>query len=260
MPVSLLTWRLWRALRSPEEGNPLFERVQGQPVDLPGKRLLKRFSPVTRVIDVLLPAIVVVIAPVALLLASNLLGALIAFNVMSTIQREREQGTYELLALTPIGLGRVNWLIAAACTQRLNAVDRLAQFRTLAIITLVLLVFYLFGDGLVAVVALLAIMLTLNLDAIQSLILGCLSGMLAQAFSEQGAPFAALAIFAFVQIISVYLPVTAVGIVLFDLLHPSRRGVWNAYTEIALALLALLFVLREAIIQAMWRALERRLL
>jgi len=257
---SLLTWRLWRALRSPEAGNTVFERVQGQPIDLPGKRLLTRFSPVARVIAIVLPAIVVLIAPVALLLASNLLGALIAFNIMSTIQRERDQRTYELIALTPMGLGRVNWLIASACTQRLNAVDRLAQFRTLAIITLVLLVFYVFRNGLPAVGALLLILLALNLDAIQSLIVGCLSGMLAQGFREQGAPYAALAIFAFVQIILVYLPITAAGVVLYDLLRPTRRSAWNVYAGIALALLALSFVLREAIIQAIWRTLERSLL
>ena len=60
---------------------------------------------------------------------------------MSTINREREQGTYDLLALTPAGLGSANWLIAAACAYRLNAVERLAQLRTLALTMLVLLLF-----------------------------------------------------------------------------------------------------------------------
>jgi hypothetical protein len=257
---SLLTWRLWRALRSPDELNPLFERIQGQPVDIPGQKLLRPLAPIGRVVGVILPAIIVVIAPAALLLAANFLGGLVAFNIMSTINREREQGTYDLLALTPMGLGRANWLIAEACTLRVNAVERLAQVRTLAIITLVLVTFYLMRFGALAMVVMLAVIVALNIDGIQSLILGGLSGMLAQEFSEQGAPFAALAIFAFVQIILVYLPVTALAILIFDLSHPTRRSVWTTYTLIALVVLALVFLWRELIIQIMWRALEKRLL
>ncbi len=256
----MLTWRLWRALRSPDEDNPLFERVQAQGIDLPGKRLLRPLAPVMRVIGVLLPAVAVVIAPAALLLAANLLGALIAFNIMSTINREREGGTYDLLALTPIGLGAVNWLIAAACTQRLNAIERLAQFRTLALIMLILLMFYFFEDGTVTPIVILSLIVALNFDAIQSLITGCLCGMLAQEFSEQGAPFAALAIFSFVQVVAVYLPVCATAILLYDRIGRSPLDPQIADPLIALLALALLFLLREAIIQAMWRALERKLL
>ena len=255
-----LTWRLWRALRSPEELNPLFERVQGQPVEMPGKKLLRPLQPVFHVLAVILPAILVVIAPAALLLTANLLGGLIAYNVMSTINREREQCTYDLLALTPMGLGRANWLIAEACTYRLNAVDRLAQVRTLAIIMLVLVIFYLLRFSVLTLVVMVAVITALNIDAIQSLILGGLSGMLAQKFSEQGAPYAALAIFAFIQIILVYLPITALGILIYDLSHPTRRSIWTIYTVIALVVLVLIFLWREIIIQIMWRALERRLL
>src|SRR4051812_19887282 len=139
----MLTWRLWRALRFPDEENRLFERVQEQPVELPGQRYLRPFAPITHVLATLLPALVVVIAPLALLLAANILGALIAFNIMRVIRRERDGHTYDLIALIPIGLGAANWQIAAACTVRLNAIDRMAQFRTLAVITLVLLMFYL---------------------------------------------------------------------------------------------------------------------
>src|SRR5690348_7397794 len=105
----MLTWRLWRALRNPEEDNRLFERVQEQPIDLPGKQFLRPLSPVGHVLALILPAVVVVIAPVALFLAANFLGGLVAFNIMSTIQRERDGRTYDLLALTPMGLGRANW-------------------------------------------------------------------------------------------------------------------------------------------------------
>ncbi len=256
----MLTWRLWRALRYPDEDNPLFERVQEQPVEVPGQRYLRPLAPVYHIFASLLPALVVVVAPVALLLASNILGALIAFNVMRVIRRERDGHTYDLLALIPMGLGAANWQIAAACTLRLNAVERLSQFRTLAVITLVLLMFYLSRVSILTSLGLLVIFVALNLDGIQSLIVGCLSGMLAQSVGEDGSPFAALAIFAFVQIIVVYLPVTAAAIVLLDAARPVRFGDESVYGVVALILLALLFALREIIIRILWHMLERRLL
>ena len=255
MPA-LLTWRLWRALRYPDEIHPLYQRMQAQPISFPGLRLL---SPLNRIVGYLLPALVVV-APVVLVLASNLLGAVVAFNIMNTIQRERDQRTYDLLALTPMGLGRANWLIAAACAHRLDAVDRLASLRSLALITLSLLMLYFASSGVFPALTLLVIFLALNLDAIQSLIVGCLSGMLAQMFREQGAPYAALAIFVFAQIIAVYLPITGAAILLYGVLRRSVEDNWLGNSLIVLAALALLFALREAIIQIMWRTLERRLL
>jgi hypothetical protein len=254
----LLTWRLWRALRSPDEDDPLFERMQTRSIELPGQRYLRPLTPVYHVFAFLLPVFAVIVAPLALIIAANVLGGLVAFNIMSTINRERSQRTYDLLALTPIGLGAVNWLIAAACTERLNAIDRLSQFRTLAIITLILLMFYLLKDGVLASVAIIVLMVALNLDSIQTLIVGCLSGMLAQEFGD--VPFVALAIFAFVQIVAIYLPVTAVGILLFDILRRSQSSVLDTDSLTIVITLGLLFVLREIVIQIMWHELERRLL
>ena len=254
----MLTWRLWRALRSPDEDNPLFERMQVQAIDIPGKRWLRPLTPLYHVFAFFIPIVAVVVAPVALVVAANVLGALIAFNIMSAINRERNQRTYDLLALIPIGLGAVNWLIAAACTQRLDAIDRLSQFRTLAIITLILLMFYFVRSGFLAMAAVVVLMIALNLDAIQTLIVGCLSGMLAQEFGD--VPFLALAIFAFIQIITVYLPVTAIAILLFDILRRSQTSALDTDSLTIVIVLVMLFGLRELIIRLRWRELERRLL
>lgn len=257
----MLTWRLWRALRYPDEGNPLFERVQAQLIAFPGLRLLRRISPLFQIFSLILPLIVIVVAPLALLAVSNLLGALAAFNVMHTINGERQRRTYDLLALLPMGLARANWQIAAGCVERIQAVERLAQIRTLAMTPLVLLIFYTFrSDTSFSPITVVIVLVALNLDAIQSLITGCLSGMLAQVFSEQGAPFAALAIFAFVQVIGVYLPVTVVTVLLIDFLLPTGQERWIVELIVGVVGLALLFALREVVIQVMWRALERRLL
>lgn len=261
-----LTWRLWAALRNPEEEHPLFQRVQRLPVDLPGKRLLRPvythrvFKFLWGFTSALLSVVVVVVAPLALLLASNVIGALLAFNVMGTLNREREQGTYDLLALTPNGLGASNWLIAAAWTERLGAVDRLASLRTLAIILLTIALLSSLGAERYSPVTVLALLVALNLDAIQSLLVGCLSGMLAQQFEGSGSPFAALGIFAFAQVVAVYLPTTAAIIFLHDALRPLDWEYRVLQGVVAVVGLVLLFAFHEIVIRWMWRTLERRLL
>ena len=264
--MRLLTWRLWLALRHPEADQPLFQRVQRQPIDLPGKRLLRPvythpvFKFLWGIISALLPVVVVIIAPLALLLASNVIGALLAFNVMGTINREREQGTYDLLALTPNGLGASNWLIAAAWTQRLTAIDRLATFRTLTIIILSIVLLSTLGSERLSPITVLALLVALNLDAIQTLITGCLSGMLAQQFEGSGSPFGALGIFAFAQVIAIYLPATAAIIFLSEVLYLQGWEYSIIQSVVAVVGVLLLFALHEIVIRWMWRSLERRLL
>jgi hypothetical protein len=257
---SLLTWRLWRALRFPDETSPLFQRVQAQPSVIPGRGLLRRLSPLLSAVAVLLSAVAVLIAPALLLVMSNLFGGLVALNVMNTINREREQQTYDLLALTPFGRGTANWQIAAACLNRLDAIDRLASLRSLALMTLVLLLIYSLGGRTLTPILFLALLLALNLDAIQSQVVGCLSGMLAQEFTGHSASFVALAIFAFAQVIAVYLPVTGIAILVFNLCRRAGIDRWLGDALVGGIALALLFLLRETIIRLMWRELERRLL
>ena len=167
-------------------------------------------------------------APLALLLMSNVYGALVAFNVTDTINREREGGTYDLLALTPVGLGASNWQIAAACVARLNVVERLASLRTLSLLTIGLVfAASLSYSAVLTPVALAVGLLVLNSDAIQTLSIGCLSGMLAQEFSDS-ARFTSIAIFAFIQLILVYLPVTMLAVALLEALRPLRLDRWVA--------------------------------
>jgi hypothetical protein len=254
-----MTWRLWRALRAPEDDDPLFQRVRAQPLTIPGQKLLRPLMPIYQATAVITSVVIIVIAPLALFFGANLFGAVLAFNIMNTINREREYGTYDLLALTPKGRGQINWLIAAACAYRLNLIDRLAELRILALITLVLLLLYSFQSEVLTPIAALGLLIALNLDGIQTLIIGCLSGMVAQRFEGQAskgsiAPFAALAIFVFLQIMVVFLPIT----VLFILLLQMAR--WEFDVIVVGSVLAALFIIREITLRLIWRDLERWLL
>lgn len=256
----MLTWRLWRALRYPDEGHPLFLRIAAQQNLIPGGAALRRLEPIYHAVSVIVSALLIIVAPALLLIVSNLLGALVAFNVTNTIDRERQQGTYDLLGVTPDGLGAANWQIAAACTYRLNVIERLASLRSLALTTLILLLVYSLGAVPITPIPVLVLLVALNIDAIQSQVVGCLSGMLAQVFSDTNAVFAALAIFVFSQLILVYLPIVGAALVLYDFMRDLPIHRWLADGIVALVALAALVLVREAIIRVMWRELESRLL
>ena len=205
-------------------------------------------------------SLAVLLVPLTLVLVANGYGALVAFNVMNTIKAERQQGTYDLMALTPTGLGESNWLMATAWAQRLSVVERLATVRTLITVLLALLSFMLYQNGMLTPVLGLALMLALNVDAIQTVISGCLSGMLAQELGESSSPFIALALFAFVQIILVYLPVTLVMIALYVSLRSAVPSLLLADALLSAVLIGLPFAIREILFRLMRRELERRLL
>lgn len=260
MSLGILTLRIWAALSLPDESNPLFARVRAQPAVVPGARFLRPIARVYTALSVLISALLVIIAPLALLVVSNVLGALVAFNVTSTINREREQGTYDLLALTPMGLGNANWLIGVATIHRLHVLERLASLRVFTITATILLMLALLAGTVISAFALLALLLAIHIDVIQSQIVGCLSGMLAQQFEGSGSPFAAVAIFVFAQIIAVYLPATATAILLYNALRGFALERWVIESITALVAVLLIFALHEIVIRWMWRALERRLL
>lgn len=198
--------------------------------------------------------------PITFVVLTNLGSALLAFNVTSTLKRERQQNTYDLLALTPTGRGASNWLIATAWTRRLQVIERLGSLRTLMSVLVVLLSVIVSQNGGFTPMLAVGLMLALNFDAIQTVISGCLSGILAQELGESGSPFIALALFAFVQLILVYLPVTLVLIPLFIALRSTIPSVLLADALLSVILIGLPFAIREILFRLLWRELERRLL
>ena len=254
----MLTWRLWRALRYPDEDHPLFARLGGQR-KRPTRWHFRRYQPLIDMIEAIAETASIVIAPVLLVIGANFLGAVVAFNITQAIQHEHERGTYDLLALTPFGRGVVSWQIAIICTDRLKAIRRLMRLRILALVTLVLLIMLSLSGIVFTPILLLMLIVALNLDAVQTLIVGCLSGMLAQ---ETGSDtlFAPIALFALVQLFVVYLPVILLILGLHQWLFPLQLDSWVGDGLVASAALIALFFLREAIIRLMWRELKRRLL
>lgn len=259
--LEALTWRIYRALRLPDENDPVFARFRSQPIRIPGAYYWRSFARYTSALGVVASALLAVIAPAALLVISNLLGALTAFNIASVISREHEKGTYDLLALTPQGSGRVDWQITVAAVTRIGVIERLTSLRTLALIVPVLLGIYSIVNGFSrTTVPAIALIFALNIDTIQSLVFGCISGMLGRYISKSGAPFAAVALFVFLQLIAVYLPVAVVALLLYESLRVLEWSRDIVESVVSIIVVILLFTLREVIIRLTWRELERRLL
>jgi hypothetical protein len=258
-PSRFKTWQLWHGLFSPPETSPVFQRVLRAPIPWPSfvRRFMRALQPVIRFIAPLEQVIIAICAPFLLPIAANLIGLLFAYYVASFISRERERGTYDLLALTPVGEWDASWAICLACVYRFNVLDQINFMRAMAILGIILLAFPVLAGGGLGIVLLITAGIAMQFDAIQTIVVGCLCGMLGQTYdgSASNVGMSSAALFVGVQLM-VYAPV----VILFSLIvfTPGLR-----YEDIGvaapLAVLILLFALHEITIRLLWTALRRRL-
>jgi hypothetical protein len=189
---------------------------------------------------------------------SNLIGLTFAYYVAVYLSREREHGTYDLLALTPAGEWDTTWTICLACIYRFRLLWQVNFLRVMAVLGIILLAFPLVtehGDGLGTLIM---AAIVLPLDAIQTIVAGCLCGILTQSYrgSSTNAGIGAAALFGAAQILCVYFPAAAVYAVLISRGAPRFL---NPDVTAPIVALAAIVVFHEIVIQVLWGTLRRRL-
>ena len=253
------TWQLWDGLFNPPEHSAVFQHILRTPFPLPPavRRTFNILSPIWRVIAPFARIILAFGALFVLPLGANLIGALFAYYVANFISRERERGTYDLLALTPAGEWDTAWTICLASVYRFNILDSLNFMRAMAILGVILLVFPVVGGSSDGLALLITAGIAVQFDAVQTIVIGCLCGMLGHTYSASAtnAGTWGAALFAAAQI-AVYIPATLVySLIVFV---PGLR-----YSDIGivapLMVLLLLFLLHELVIRLLWRNLRYRL-
>src|SRR5664279_1794770 len=122
----MLTWKLWRALNRPPKPSPLYRRAytrQGPPNSpisfrIPLFSVFKNMSlvvlPVVLIllgapILVLLYYLALILAPLLLPVANTIYGLSHVNSASSSIVREREQQTYDVLCTAPAGILGMHW-------------------------------------------------------------------------------------------------------------------------------------------------------
>ncbi len=294
----MMTWLLWSALQRPYMQHPLFRQLmlrhqRRQPLKWQDMIPIPRFIFQNDLWGALWGIIVVVLlcsggwliivpimvlTPVALIIAGTAQGVYTAVRVGTNLVREREMGHTTLHGVMPAGMAGASWAMCSfvhhtnrPITQMREAVRGvyIVLFIAVGFITAVAVMIWLSTRGLsfslnepdvstqslLQVLRLLALLIAFYVDFIQSTVLGALIGLLIStiAHSRLDAGGLAFGMFLALQFIF-YALVFLVNFVLVpqliaDALHPGR----------ILLQFAVYYFSREAMILILWRITAFRL-
>lgn len=262
----MLTWKLWRALTTNPTIHPIYQRIVDAPLQPPPWYL---------------SCAIVIGAPFLLLPAILFLSATYSLRwavaISSTIARERESGMFDLVALTPPGAMGV---CRAICTAALNRNEALQQIQTpiawiirLGFTLLVLASLGFLVESLVPaeargnmqtiipLVYLGTLIAALYIDHVQSVVLGCLIGMLAPEYTSGRVDASAGAFMVFLLVTVMTYLITILGGFVAAPLLLRDLGVTPVAGALILPFLrvGLFYLIREGIIALVWRALVEKL-
>ena len=184
-------WKLWKGLKHPEDGHPMYRRIQDEIYDDATRisRLIQHVFlqgqiwlwPLLFIIDMRLVCLMV--------LSGTLSGIVLTLRISNRIANEQQSRTYDLLCLTPDGTIRMLWAICTGCLHREQAFDilnsqeawivRLGMFLPFVISSQLLLQRMLGLKGGVTVIWAVGFVVLFYIDHVQATVFGCLSGMLA---------------------------------------------------------------------------------
>jgi hypothetical protein len=262
----MITWKLWRGLKSPPIHHPLFRRIIAAPLKPPPWYL---------------GCLVIMVAPFLLLPAILFTSAFYsirwAVTISNTLAREREAGMFELVALSPDGSLGASWAICTAAIHRNQSLQQIqSPMSWIVRLGFTLLILSSLGNfveplvppsadaGMLTVIPLVYLFTlagALYVDHMQSVAMGSLVGMLIPTYTRSGvdAGVGALIVFLMLQV-ATYVLTLLIG---FSLIPNLLENLNFSPTLIAVILptsrLLIFGVIREVMISILWRALVERL-
>ncbi len=279
----MLTPKLWRALHDPPSTHPIFRRTVVLPVGVYKKR---RYLSWANIIVVLvlgvgehIPSLLLFLMPIVLFITGIVYGLDCALRVSHAIVQEHENDTFQLLSLSPPGPLGTSWTV---CTSSLYRNREFAQLHMIVkssimvavVITSLLGVLVLIGQSstfsryeqpVLPTVAILAnltgLFIVMYAEYVQSALLGCLIGMLIPTYVEStlDAGLYAFSVFLLIQT-GVYFLAALIGFTVLPILYQAA-GFYGELADISLAVLRVgaFILIREGIVQLVWRQLVNRL-
>ena len=262
----MITWQLWRALRNPPLYHPLFARIsQTAPERIPWQ----------------LGCLAVLMGPVVIFLAFLWIGTMYsmlwAVRIGSSLISASDDHTYDLISLFAPGRLGATLMICLGCIYQDRGYLQVQSAGPWVIRILFNLPFFLllasaglfqpftttrndvlFGFVQIAYPATLVI--AIYVDHAQSIVIGCLLGMLAPTFVSNRLDASLLSVGGFVLIqLSTYAAALFTGLYLLPRFYSllSISG-WLADTSTLLVALLVFYLTRETIIQHLWRLLAYR--
>jgi hypothetical protein len=216
-----------------------------------------------------------------ILLNGTIYGVWWAILIADTITKEREQGTYELLSISPVGTLGTRWLIGTGCLHRNRALEQahmlVVALMVIALVTLGVMMFIVSinldpaharslanredGQMLLTATWVVLFVVGLYIDHAQSIVLGSLAGMLAPSYVKTrfDARVWGAGVFLIAQV-STYTVFWLSAIILLPSLFDAA-GIRGILADIGLPVLRLLvfYAVREGAIILLWRRLARQL-
>jgi hypothetical protein len=283
----MMTQKFWYALNHPPARHPLFLRT----VLLPPPSRRRFVSSATLMIDFVLgvsvntPTLLFLLMPFFLLLIGITYGVDCALRISTTIAKEHESNTFDVLALSPGGVWGTNWALSTSSLYRNRDFERLYSIMRSAIIagvTMTVIIGLIAFLGLAQsrparlpqpsnldlsfvlaedVISVLALIAAIYVEYVQSTVLGSLVGLLIPTVARNrlDASLWAFGGFLLLQIMT-YVFAWLIGFTILPTLFTYlQMGGWFAGASLAVLRLAAFFLVREAIIAALWRLLAGRL-
>lgn len=283
----MITRKLWYALHHPPARHPLFLRT----VLLPSPAQRRFVSWATLLIDLILgvafntPTLLFLLMPFFLLIIGFSYGIDCALRVSTTIAKEHEDRTFDLLSLAPTGVWGTNWALATSSLYRNRDFDRLfsivraALAIALVITVIVALISFmsltptgsttvrqpgkpdLLLNVVAAFISVLALIAAIYLEYAQSTVLGTLVGLFIPTFAHNrlDASLWAFGVFMLLQIIA-YAVTWLIGFNILPVAYERLQlNGWYASFSLPVLRVAVFFLVREGIILMMWRGVIRRL-
>jgi hypothetical protein len=275
----MMTLKLWHALRRPPATHPIFRRT----VLLPGNHKRRYISwagvTITLVLGLsdFMPTLLLMFIPLVLLLSGIVYGVECAVRVSHAIASEHENSTYTLLALCPPGALAVSWVICTSAVYRNREFERLTEIVRTSVTTALIGIGVMFGlvwlvtsaapapynNGTITLNLLLnagVIFAVMYWEFIQSVLLGCMVGLLIPTYTISGldAGLYAPGIFLLLKM-TVYALSALLGLSILPDIY-SRLRLEGSFTDMSLALMrAFIFIgIQESVIRILWDHLLKR--
>lgn len=273
----MYTWFLFRALQTPPAKNPLFLQMQQVARASWLDRLWNIFMGLLLLFLFVKPPLFVILLlmiPIVYpILSSTCYGVLFSLRTSSMIFTRRQEGSYDLIRLTPGGAWQAFWGVCAGSVHRNGDLDRLQHYlrRILTILltmgvfmglaTLILPTDELKTEFLVMDIVVFTVVGLMVLEFSQSSVISTLIGMTFAIYGRTTVDSRIGSLVGFLTIqLTTYL---TVGVLALSGLYP-RLLVADLPPTIAMFAgcgIILLYVatLREVIIAVLWRLISRRL-
>lgn len=275
-----MTLKLWHALNDPPATHPIFVRN----VLLPPSN--KRYSVTSAGVIIgfivamseFMPTVLILVMPIILAAGGLIYGLDCAIRISQIIAQERKNNTFELLALCPAGVLAVSWVLCTSSLyqqrlfSRMREIVRTATRIAIAVIgvmiglfiaisfTIILSSSQLTLPIIVPLINVLAVVVLIYSEYVQSTVIGCLVGLVIPTYSNGpiDSVLYAPAVFLLLKIIGYVLGII-IGFTLLDRIY-QQYGLQSGIADVALTIVrvAIFILIQESVIRLMWQLLIKR--